>query len=314
MAAQTYPETDQTTSSDVMKATSIDYINTFTKGTKRLMEMLGLFQPIVVANGTTIKTYKYTDKLTDGAVAEGELIPLSKTTKALDQTITLTLKKWRKSATAEAIQEKGRAGAVNETDARLLAGIQDKLKADLFAAITSTEKTSDEGATLQAAIANMWGKLYTLFEDYDGVTDPDAEGGDQFVFFVNPLDVAAQMGDASISMQTAFGFKYVKDFLGMGTAIVSAVIPKGTVFGTAAKNMQFAYVPANGGELASTFGLTSDETGAIGMTHSVNTANASIETLVMGAWAIFAETKDGVLKGTIKEPASMTARSKPKAA
>ena len=35
------------------------------------------------------------------------------------------------------------------------------------------------------------------------------------------------------------------------------------------------------------------------MTHSVNTANASIETLVMGAWAIFvAETKDGVLKGT----------------
>ena len=135
-------------------------------------------------------------------------------------------------------QEKGRAGAVNETDARLLAGIQDKLKADLFAAITSTEKTSDEGATLQAAIANMWGKLYTLFEDYDGVTDPDAEGGDQSVFFVNPLDVAVPMGDASISMQTAFGFKYVKDFLGMGTAIVSAVIPEATVFGTAAKNVQ----------------------------------------------------------------------------
>lgn len=302
MAAQTYPETDQTTATDVMKAVSIDYINTFNKGTQKLMEMLGLFQPIVVANGTSITTYKYTDDVKDGTVAEGELIPLSKTTKAVDQTITLTLKKWRKSATAEAIQEKGRAGAVNETDARLIAGIQDTLKKDLFKIITSTEKTSDKGASLQEAVANMWGKLYTLFEDYDGVTDPDAEGGDQFVFFVNPLDVAAQMGNAQVTMQNAFGFKYIKDFLGMGTAIVSANVTKGAVFGTAAKNLKFAYVPANGGELAATFGLTSDETGAIGMTHSVNTANASVETLVMGAWTIFAETKDGVLKGTIEVP------------
>lgn len=234
MAAQTYPETGQITATDVMKAVSIDYINTFNKGTQKLMEMLGLFQPIVVANGTSITTYKYTDDVEDGTVAEGELIPLSKTTKAVDQTITLTLKKWRKSATAEAIQEKGRAGAVNETDARLIAAIQDTLKKDLFKIITSTSKTSDKGASLQEAVANMWGKLYTLFEDYDGVTDPDAEGGDQFVFFVNPLDVAAQMGNAQVTMQNAFGFKYIKDFLGMGTAVVSANITKGAVFGTAA--------------------------------------------------------------------------------
>ena len=302
MAGKTYPETNQTTATDVMKAASIDYINSFTKGTQKLMEMLGLFQPIVVPNGSTITTYKYTDDIKDGTVAEGDLIPLSKTTKAADQTITLILKKWRRSATAEAIQEKGREGAVNEADARLISGIQDALKKDLFKIITSTEKTSDKGASLQEAVANMWGKLYTLFEDYDGVTDPDAEGGDQFVFFVNPLDVAAQMGNAQVTMQTAFGFKYIKDFLGMGTAVVSANVTKGEMFGTAAKNLNFAYVPANGGDLASTFGLTSDETGAIGITHSVNTTNAAIDTLAMGAWAIFAETKDGVLKGTIEAP------------
>lgn len=302
MAGKTYPETNQTTATDVMKAASIDYINSFTKGTQKLMEMLGLFQPIVVPNGSTITTYKYTDDFKDGTVAEGDLIPLSKTTKAVDQTITLTLKKWRRSATAEAIQEKGREGAVNEADARLVTGIQNELKKDLFKIITSTNKTSDKGASLQEAVANMWGKLYTLFEDYDGVTDPDAEGGDQFVFFVNPLDVAAQMGSTSVTMQNAFGFKYIKDFLGMGTAVVSASVTKGAVFGTAAKNLKFAYVPANGGDLASTFGLTSDATGAIGITHSVNTTNAAIDTLAMGAWTIFAETNDGVLKGTIEVP------------
>ena len=298
-APQNYPETDQTASSDVMKAASIDYINTFTKGVQGLMKMLGIFQPVVVPNGSTIKTYKYTDKLADGAVAEGELIPLSKTTKAVDQTITLALKKWRKSATAEAIQEKGRQGAVDETDARLILGIQDKLKKDLFASVTGTEKTSDNGSTLQETVANMWGKLVTLFEDYDGVTDPDAEGGDQMVYFVNPLDVAAQMGSTPVLTQNVFGFKYIKDFLGMGTAIVSANVTKGSVFGTAAQNLKFAYVPANGGDLSDAFGLTSDATGVIGMTHSVNTANASIDTLAMGSWAVFAETKDGVLKGTI---------------
>ena len=298
-APQNYPETDQLTATDVMKAVSIDYINTFTKGTQRLMKMLGLFQPIVVPNGSTITTYKYTDKLANGTVEEGGLIPLSKTTKAVDKTYTLTLKKWRKAATAEAIQEKGRQGAVNETDARLVSGIQDALKKELFDTIKAAKGTSDAGATLQEAVANQWGKLYTLFEDYDGVTDPDAEGGDSFVYFVNPLDVAAQMGSTPVVMQTAFGFKLIKDFLGMGTAIVSANIDKGKVYGTAAKNLKFAYVPANGGELAATFGLTSDETGAIGITHSVNTANASIETLAMGAWKLFAETEDGVLKGEI---------------
>ena len=299
MSNMSYPETNQTTAADVRKSASVDYVNTFTKGVQSLVEALGLFEAVPVPNGGSITTYKYTDDVKDGAVSEGELIPLSKTTRTVDQTINLTLKKWRKSTTAEAIQAAGTAAAVDATDARLVAGIQGVLKDSLFKSITGTEKTSDKGKTLQEALANMWGKLSGLFEDYDGATDPAGDGADAFVYFVNPLDVAVALGSASINSTGVFGFRVIKDFLGMGTAIVSSKVTKGWVFGTAAKNLKLAYVPANGGDLASAFGLTSDATGLIGITHANDTTNASIDTLAMGAWAFFAETKDGVLKGQI---------------
>lgn len=293
-----YPETNVTKNADLAPEVSIDYVNRFETGIRQLQRLLGITSLLAVPTGGTIKTYKYTTDIEEGNVAEGEYIPLSKVSKAVDQTYPLTLNKWRRNTTAEAIQGKGRANALNETDSRFIAGLQNEVKADLFAAITGATKTSTAGATLQAAMANMWGALTQIFEDYDGFSDA-GEGEPRFVYFVNPLDVASYLGSATVTTQTAFGMNYLKDFLGLGTVFTSASITQGTIFGTAAQNLNIAYVPANGGDLASTFGLTSDATGLIGMTHGVVTTNASIDTLVMGGWKIFPEISDAVLKGTI---------------
>lgn len=295
-----YPETNVTKAADLAPEITIDYTNRFATGIKKLQKLLGITAMTPVSSGATIKTYKYTTDIEDGNVAEGEYIPLSKVTKAPDQTYSLTLQKWRRNTTAEAIQEKGRAVAINETDAKFVAALQNEVKSDLFAAITGTSKTSAAGFNLQAALANMWGALTQVFEDYDGFADPDDDQADgRFVFFVNPLDVAEYLGQASITTQTAFGMSYIKNFLGLGTTFTTAKVAKGTVYGTAAQNLNMYYIPATGGDLAQTFGLSGDATGIIGMTHAAVTTNASVDTLVMGGWKIFPEVTDAILKGTI---------------
>ena len=307
-----YPETNVTKATDLAPEITIDYTNRFATGIRKLQKLLGVTALMPVASGGTIKTYKYTTDIKDGNVAEGEYIPLSKVSKAVDQTYTLTLNKWRRNTTAEAIQSKGRAVAINETDGRFIAALQNEVKSDLLAAITGATKTSAAGFNLQAALANMWGALTQVFEDYDGFADPDDDQADgRFVFFVNPLDVAEYLGQASITTQTAFGMSYIKNFLGLGNTFTTAKVTKGTIFGTAAQNINIAYVPATGGDLAETFGLTGDATGLIGMTHDVVSTNASIDTLAMGGWKIFPEITDAVLKGTISgtapaQPVSIT--------
>lgn len=80
---------------------------------------------------------------------------------------------------------------------------------------------------------------------------------------------------------------------------VSPELEKGTVYGTAKENIAGAYIPTNNGDVADTFGLTSDTTGLVGMVHTSKTDNATIETLLMCGVKFFVEYVDGVFKGTI---------------
>lgn len=295
-----YPETGVTKATDIAPDISIDYVNRFTAGVKGLQKLLGISNLTPVPEGGTVKTYKYTKDIKKGNVAEGEYIPLSSVKRELDQTYTLTLNKWRRNTTAEAIQSKGESRAINEIDSQLVAGIQGLTKDDLLGAVTSTTKTSGDGKTLQQALANMWGALEVVFENYDDFDDGTDTDADKYVFFVNPIDVANYLGTATVTTQIAFGLNYLKGFLGLGTIITSAKVTAGSIFGTAAQNVNIAYVPANGSALARTFGLTSDATGLIGVTHSVVTTNATVDTLAMSGMKIFPEISDAVLKGAIK--------------
>lgn len=296
-----YPETGVTKAADIAPAISIDYVNQFTEGVQQLQKLLGIAHLMPVAAGGTVKTYKYTTDIKKGNIAEGEYIPLSSVKKVPDQTYEIALNKWRRNTTAEAIQSRGSAAAINETDNKFIGAIQKSTKDDLLAAVTSTSKTSPAGVGLQAALANAWGALTTVFEGYEGFDTGEAEP--KFIYFVNPADVAEYLGKANVTTQNAFGMTYIKDFLGLGDAITSAKVTKGTIFSTAAQNINIAYTPANGSDLAQTFGLTSDATGLIGMTHSTVTTDATIDTLVMSGIKIFPEISDAVLKGTISPAA-----------
>ena len=116
---------------------------------------------------------------------------------------------------------------------------------------------------------------------------------------VSSKDVSDYLKTARISMQNAFGFSYVEDFLGLGTVLVSPALAKGVVYGTAKENIKGIYAPASSGDVGSTVGLTSDSTGLIGMKHYVDNSTANPGTLVLSAVNFYCELLDGVIKGTI---------------
>ena len=281
-------ETNTILKSDLAKVRVADFNYQFAGSIKKLTEALGVTRKIAMQEGTTLKALKVTGTLQNGIVAEGDLIPLSKYTTEEIPMGEITLKKWRKGTTAEAIQKGGYDQAVGATTDKMVKDIQNGIRADFFTFLATGTGTA-EGEGLQAALANGWGKLQTLWED-DAV---------ETVYFVNPLDVAAYLGTAQISVQTAFGMNYVENFLGLGTVFMNSRVPQGKYYATAKENVVLYYINVGSSELGRAFNLYTDETGYIGISEYPDKDTARVMDLVMSGITFFPERIDGIVVGTI---------------
>lgn len=273
---------------DLARAREIEFTYNFSEGVRKLMEALGVTRKIAKQAGTVLKAYKATGTLENGAVAEGDTIPLSKYKTDPVSLGEITLKKWRKATSAEAIVERGYDQAVEMTTDRMLRDVQKAIRADLFTFLATGTGTAS-GADFQAVLAQAWGQLQVKYED-DAI---------QAVYFVNPLDIADYLAEASISTQAAFGMTYVEDFLGLGTVIMNASVPKGKIYATAKENIVLYYIPVNGADLGEAFDFTSDETGYIGIHETPDYTNMTASDTVVNGMVFFAERIDGVIVGTI---------------
>lgn len=273
---------------DLEPAISIDCVSRINGNIDELRNVLGITEMDAMASGTTIKVWKMEQVNTPAQVGEGETINLTKVERKLAKTIELSLKKYRRNTTAEAIQKVGREIAINKTDEKLISGIQKEIKAEFYDVLATGTGTA-AGTTLQAALSATWGAIKKAHEDEDATP----------IYFVSSDDVADYLGSAQVTMQQAFGMSYIQDFLGLGTVVVSPALAKGKVIGTAKENLHGAYIPANSGDVARTFGLTSDATGLVGMTHQAISGNATVDTLVMSGVVFYPEFLDKVIVGTI---------------
>lgn len=288
----TTAETNLVKAAQMSKVREVDFVARFTHGSlAKLIEVLGVTRKIPMMEGTTMYVYATSGTLQSGAVPEGEIIPLSQYATTKTAIGEITLNKYRKAVSAEAIKKSGYDAAVNETDAALLRDVQKTIRTSFFTLLngTITGSTSATGVGLQAALANAWGQLQVKFED------DTAEA----VYFVNPTDAAAYLGGANISVQTVFGMNYIENFLGLGTVILTSQVTAGTFVATAKENIVMYYLTMNG-DIANAFSMTADELGYIGIKSGYqNEERAQIESLVMDGIQFFVEYAAGVIKGTI---------------
>lgn len=273
---------------DLARAREIEFVEMFGYSIKKLMEALGVTRKIPKTAGTVLKTYKATGTLESGTVAEGDLIPLSKYKVDPVSYKEIVLKKWRKATSAEAIVERGYDQAVEMTTDAMLRDAQKDVRKDFFDFL-KTGTGAATGTGLQATLAQAWGQLQVKFED-DEIDS---------VYFVNPLDAADYLSTAAITTQTAFGMRYVEDFLGLGTVIFNSSVPEGKIYATAKQNIVLYYIPVNGADLDNAFDFTSDATGLIGIHEEADYKHMTAEDIVISGLTLFAEYIDGVVVGTI---------------
>lgn len=283
-------ETNVITTEEMAKVRELDYAQLFTENIKGLIKMLGVTRKIPVVAGTALKKLTVTGTLHNGTVAEGDIIPLSQYETTWTTVAEATLDKWRKATTAEAIIKGGFDQAVNDTDKKMVLDIQKGIRTKFIGSLAEGDGTAT-GVGLQAALANAWGKLQTVFEDDDIAP----------VYFVNPQDIADYLGQAQITTQTAFGFTYIENFLGLGTVITSSLITKGTFYATAAQNLVLYYIDVKGANgIGEAFDFTTDsELALIGIHEEANYTRMQSETVAIAGVTIFAEIDAGVIVGTI---------------
>lgn len=285
-------ETNLITKSQMSKVREVDFVSQFAHTSlAKLIEVLGVTRKIPMQEGTTMYMYTTSGTLQSGSVSEGAVIPLSQYQRNKTAVGDITLKKWRKATSAEAIMKSGYDEAVRATDAALLRDVQKTVRSDFFTLLNGNivGSTSVAEETLQAALAAAWGQLQVKFED-------DAAAP---VHFLNPLDIADYLKTAKITVQTAFGMNYIEDFLGLGTVILSSRITQGNVISTAKENLVLYYLTMNG-DIAGKFDLTVDDLGYIGIKTDIPTEQrAQLETLVMSGIQFFVEYAAGVVKSQI---------------
>lgn len=292
----TTAETNLITVDQMKKVREVDFVTQFTHNSlAKLIEVLGVTRKIPMMEGTTMYVYSTSGTLQSGAVPEGEVIPLSQYETTKTPVGEITLGKWRKAVSAEAIKKSGYEAAVRDTDAALLRDVQRSIRTNFFDFLNGsiTGSVTATGADFQSALANAWGKMQVQFEDDTAAA----------VYFVNPMDVSDYLGAAPVSTQTIFGMNYIENFLGLGTVIMTSRVTAGTFVATAKENLIMYYLTMSG-DISRAFQLTADDLGYIGIKSGYqNEERAQIESLVMDGIQFLVEYAEGVIKGTISSGA-----------
>ena len=293
------PHENLIVSADVaLEARKIDFVTQFTKNWNALREVLGITRPIRKANGTELYAKYAEGELESGDVAEGAFIPRSHYTVKEKPFGKIKIEKYAKEVSVEAVADHGYDAAVDMTDDEFLVQLQDVVSDRFYNQVKSGEMKFEE-KTFQMAFAMALGKVKDKFKQmHRNVTG--------IAVFVNTLDLYAYLGNSEITIQTAFGFSYVENFLGAERTFISSEIPRGMMVATPLNNIMNYYVDPGDSEFAK-MGLqytVDGETNLIGFAVQGDYDRATSVSYALMGLTLMAEYIDAVAVVTINPQAA----------
>lgn len=272
----------------------LDFITRFEQTWQALIEIMGIMRPVRKTPGTKLVASKAEITLQDGNVAEGDEVPLSQAVVTPVVYEDLTLEKFRKRVTVEAVNKYGAKIAVQKTDDALLNELQGNVMDRFYAfaltgTLTGTENTFQMALSMAVTMAKD--KFKKLHLNYGSV-----------VAFVNTLDAGRYLGAAAITTQTQNGIEYLKNFLGADVVIISSEIPEGKVIATPVDNIILYYIDPSDGdfeELGLYYTTGAGKTNLIGIHKEGVYGRVSGDTHALMGMKLFAEYIDGIAVVTI---------------
>ena len=278
-------------------ARELDFVTRFGANWEHLMDILGIMRPIRKQPGTMLKSKKAALVLQDGSVAEGENIPYSKATVTETPYAEMTIEKYAKAVTIEAIKDHGYEVAVSMTDDEFLAELQNEVTGRFYTYLNTGSLTA-KAATWQKALAVAKGKVLNKFKQMHKTVT-------RVVGFVNVMDLYEYLGDQNIGVQSEFGLTYVKNFLGYDVIFLLSddEIAPGKVIATPVENIVLYYVDPGDSDFARA-GLkytVEGQTNLIGFHTQGNYNTAVSESFAIMGMTLFAEYLDGIAVMTVGE-------------
>ena len=271
----------------------IDFVTRFGRNWDSLREIMGIMRPIRKTPGTQLVSYNATVTLQDGNVGEGEEIPYSLAEVEPVAYQDITLEKFAKAVSIEAVNKYGASIAVQKTDDAFLNELQGNVLDRFYTFLQTGTLTSDED-TFQMAVAMAIGKVKDKFKTMRrDVTS--------IIVFVNTLDAYKYLGASELTVQTLFGIDYVENFMGADKLIITSEIPSGKVIATPSENIDLYYVDPSDGDF-SQLGLNytvQGETNLIGFHVNGNYNTAVGEVFALMGLTLWAEYLDGIAVITV---------------
>ena len=271
-------------------AREIDFVSRFNLTWEALRNILGIMRPIKMVPGTMLKSKHAKVTLQPGNIGEGEEVPYSLAEVTEKDYAEIDLEKYRKATSAEAIKKWGYDIAVAKTDEAFINELQGNVMKRFYDYLNSGELTNVQ-ATYQAALAFAVGLVINKWEAMQLTST-------RIVGFGNVLDVYEYLSTAPITVQTQFGFNYIKNFMGYDTFFLLSEkqIPRGTVIATPVENICLYYVdPADSNfARAGLVYTTVGETSLIGAHMEGNYNTVVSENNVLMGLTLFSEYIDGI--------------------
>ena len=209
----------------------------------------------------------------------------------------MIIDKYAKAVTIEAVNKWGAEIAIEKTDEEFLNALQNNVLTRFYTFL-NTGTLVDTASTYQLALAKAKGNVIDKFNKIRRtVTD--------IVGFVNVLDVYEYIGTANITVQTAFGFQYIKDFMGYSTVFLLSEpdISRGTVIAVPVENIDLYYADPSDSDFKR-LGLdyrVSGVTNLIGFHANGNYSKAIGESYAILGMTLWAEYLDGISIVTVDD-------------
>lgn len=288
-------EAGTTMTSDItVKAREIDFVTRFGQSWQALQDIMGIMNPIQKQPGTTLVSYKANVTLEDGAVAEGEIIPFSKTKLDPVAHADVDIKKYAKNVTVEDVSRYGATVAVQKTDEAFLNELQGKVL-DEFYAFIATGTLTATAANFKAGVAKAIGSVKDKFKKM-------RKNSSAVVVWVNTLDAYNYLGASEVTVQSQFGIDYIKNFMGADVLILSSDIAAGKIIATPTGNVDLYYIDPSDSEFAQ-LGLNytvQGETNLIGFHVEGNYQRATGATYALMGMKLWAEYLDAIAVVTVQ--------------
>lgn len=277
-----------------VQAREVDFVTRFTKNWDALRTILGIMRPIEKAPGTRLTSYKTvmkSDSLQGGAsVGEGEEIPYTEFGVEPVAYADITIEKYAKAVSIESVAKYGAEVAVQRTDEEFLNQLQGNVLSRFYAFLNTGTLTAAE-SSWQMALAMAKGMVIDKFNKMRRTAT-------EIVGFVNVLDVYHYVGAANVTVQTAFGFQYIKDFMGYTTVFLLSEpdIARGRVIALPVENIDLYYIDPSNSDFAK-LGLNfrvAGETNLIGFHAEGDYRHAVGESFALMGMTLWAEYIDAI--------------------